>query len=157
MMVIEEDWKRAYVKGEGISSTKTGDLETMALQSQAMLKKKRLVTELLTPIINVICQDLPQGVDVLGDISGGEHFRNDEFKEVKEERDHLCEEVNASQLEKKKPEKTLPAQEVAMKAMCYPPLYLERIVNRLETEKSCFVQTKERHVYCLSQTTTGEG
>lgn len=69
-------------------------------------------------------------------MSVGKNSQNEEFKGVKEELNHLLENVNAEKTENEKADKTLLEREVAMKAMTRILINNERSLIHQETEKS---------------------
>lgn len=156
MTVIEYDWNRKNVEGAGIASTKTDDLKTMPTRLQPVPTKESLVSKLPTPISNMFHHALPQSLQVLGQVSVGENSQNDEFDQVKEEREGLLEDMKAYEIETEKLEKTLLEIKVGMKAMTWSVIDLERTMSLLETDKTLLMKKNEGLASCSSHTTRSD-
>lgn len=83
------------MKEEGIASTGREELKAMSPGFQPLLTQELLVSDLPTPIPNLVRNALSQRLEVLCDASVGENYRNEDIESVKEQWDRLQEDVNA--------------------------------------------------------------
>lgn len=100
MAVMEDDENRANVEGNGYALTRTEDLEAMPSSFQSVLAQRLLMGELSKRMPYMVCPELAQDLEVPDYVSMDELFRSDEFKRVKDERDHLLKDVAAYKMEK---------------------------------------------------------
>lgn len=69
--------------------------------------------------------------------------RNDKFLRVKEDRDHLLEDIKAYRMNILNLEKTLLDREIAMKRMTQSVVYLKRTASRLKTDNRFLMKTNK--------------
>lgn len=147
-------WNQANVGEGGIWTTKMDDLEAMSWWFQTVLTQESLVLELTTPIPNLTYHPLTQGLELLDNVSMGENYLNESLDQVKKKQHHLRDDVSAYEMEEKKLEKAVLGSKIAMKAITWSILDLEKTVNCLDTEKSLLMNTSDELLHCSLQKTT---
>lgn len=95
-----------------------------------------------------------QRLKMLGNVYVDDCSRNDQFEEMNERRHRQREDVNAYKIEKRKLERRLLKQDVAM---IWSVVDVERTENRPKAENYLFMKTIEEAVSCSLQNSTSSG